>query len=413
MTARGDALATLREANFRFYFLSRLINGAGSTMGGIALAFAVLEVSDSPSALGTVLAAHSIPMVAFLLAGGVIADRFGRTLVIQVCNVTAGLTQLAIAGLVITGSAQIWHLVALSAVNGVAASVSFPALASVMPQLVPKEQLQPANVLMSMQRGIVAVLGPAVGGVLVVTVGAGWAVAIDGITYLVAAAVLALVKIPPPLRKEQRTSMVADLREGWRYFTSTTWLWVVVLAFGLLNALHSGAIFTLGPLLAKETSIGETGWGLGLSAEAAGLLLLSVVMLKVRLERPLLWGMAGCAFFGLPMLALGLQPHVVPLVIAFFVAGIGVELFGLGWNLAMQEHVPEDMLSRAYSYDSLGSFIAIPIGQLLAGPAAILFGIRETILAAGIIYAVVCVATLGSRSVRDLQRVDHDVTATT
>ena len=84
-------------------------------MGGIALAFAVLEVSNSPSALGIVLAAHSIPMVVFLLAGGVIADRFGRTLVIQVCNVLAGLTQLAIAGLVISGSAQIWQLVALSA----------------------------------------------------------------------------------------------------------------------------------------------------------------------------------------------------------------------------------------------------------------------------------------------------------
>ena len=92
-------------------------------------------------------------------------------------------------------------------------------------------------------------------------------------------------------------------------------------------------------------------------------------MLRVRLERPLLWGMAGCAFFGLPMLVLGLQPHVAPLVIAFFVAGIGIEMFGLGWNLAMQEHVPDEMLSRAYSYDSLGSFIAIPIGQLVAGPA--------------------------------------------
>jgi MFS family permease len=366
MTARGDALATLREPNFRFYFLSRLVNGAGSTMGGIAIAFAVLEVSNSPRALGIVLAARSIPMVAFLLAGGVIADRFGRTLVIQVCNVLAGLTQLAIAGLVITGSAQIWHLVALSAVNGVVASISFPALASVMPQLVPREQLQPANVLMSMQRGIVAVLGPTLGGVLVVTLGAGWAVAIDGITYLVAAAILVLVRIPPPLPKEERTSMVADLREGWHYFTATTWLWVVVLAFGVLNALHSGAIFTLGPLLAKETSIGETGWGLGLSAEAAGLLLLSVIMIKVRLERPLLWGMVGCAFFGLPMLALGIEPHVAPLLIAFFIAGIGTELFGLGWNLA-----------------------------------------------AGIIYVVVCLATLGSRSVRDLQRVDQDVTATT
>jgi MFS family permease len=404
VSEKPSALATLREPNFRYYFFSRLVNGAGSTMGGIALTFAVLEVSNSATALGTVLAAHTIPEVLFLLAGGVIADRFGRTLVIQVCNVLAGATQLAIAALVISGTAQLWQLAVLSAVNGVVASMSFPALASVMPQLVPREQLQPANVLMSMQRGVLSVLGPTVGGVLVVTVGAGWAVAVDGITYLAAAAILLLVKIPAPLPRDERTSMVADLREGWRYFRGTTWLWVVVVAFGVLNALHSGAFFTLGPVLAESGSIGEAGWGLILSAGAAGLLLTTVVMLKVPLQRPLLWGMGGCALFGLQLIVLGAHPDVVWVMVAAFVGGAGIEVFSLGWNLAMQEHVPDEMLSRAYSYDALGSFAAIPVGQLVAGPLGAAFGVRETILVSGILYAVICFATLGSRSVRELQR---------
>jgi MFS family permease len=404
VSEKPSALATLREPNFRYYFLSRLVNGAGSTMGGIALAFAVLEVHSSATALGAVMAAHSIPEVLFLLAGGVIADRFGRTLVIQVCNVLAGATQLAIAALVITGAAQVWQLVVLSAVNGTVAAISFPAIASVMPQLVPRDQLQPANALMSMQRGIVSVIGPTVGGVLVVTVGAGWAVAIDGITYLLAAVLLLLVKIPAPLPREERTSMVDDLRDGWRYFRSTTWLWVVVLAFSVLNALHAGAFFTLGPVLAKSGSIGEAGWGLILSASAAGLLLTTVLMLKVPLQRPLLWGMVGCTLFGLPMVVLGTHPDVVWVMVAAFVGGAGIEVFGLGWNLAMQEHVPDEMLSRAYSYDALGSFAAIPVGQLVAGPLGAAFGVRETILVSGILYAVICLATLGSRSVRELQR---------
>jgi MFS family permease len=405
VTDRASALATLREPNFRFYFLSRLVNGAGSTMGGIALVFAVLEVSSSPSALGLVLAAHTVPEVALTLFGGVIADRFGRTLVIQVCNVLAGMTQLAIAGLVISGSAQLWQLVVLSAVNGTVAAISFPALASVMPQLVPHEQLQPANVLMSMQRGIVSVVGPAVGGVLVVTVGAGWAVAIDGLTYLAAAAMLLLVRVPPPLPPEERTSTWDDLREGWRYFRSTTWLWVVVLAFCMLNALHAGAFFTLGPLLAKSGSIGEAGWGLILSAGAAGLLLTTFVMLKVTLQRPLFWGMLGCALFGVPMVVLAVHPDLGWMLAASVLGGAGLEVFNLGWNLAMQEQVRDEMLSRAYAYDSLGSWIAMPIGQLAAGPLAVAFGTRHTILAAGILYFVLCLATLGSRSVRDLQRV--------
>jgi MFS family permease len=403
VTGRGAALATLREPNFRFYFCSRLVNGAGSTMAGIALAFAVLEVSDSPTALGVVLAAESIPLVLFLLVGGVIADRFGRTLVLQVCNVMAGLTQLAVAGLVISGAAQLWELVVLSALNGTAMAISFPALASVMPQLVPRDQLQPANVLMSMQRGTLNVLGPTVGGVLVVTVGAGWAVAVDGVTYLAAAALLLLVKIPPPPPRAERVSMVDELREGWRYFRATTWLWVVVLAFGVLNALHS-AFNTLGPVLAVRTSIGEAGWGLVLSAGAAGLLLTTLVMLRFTLRRPLLWGMLGCTLYGVPMVVLGVHPHVVAGMIAVFIGGAGIEVFSLGWSLAMQEHVPDDMLSRAYSYDALGSFVAIPVGQLAVGPIGAAVGVRETLVVCGVLYVVICLATLGSRAVRDLPR---------
>ncbi|MCW2793081.1 MAG: enterobactin exporter EntS [Nocardioides sp.] len=398
------SFAPLREQNFRWYFWSRTVNMAGGTMGSVALAFAVLEVSDSPSALGTVLAAHSIPMVVFLLAGGVIADRFGRTLVIQVANVLAGLSQLAIAFLVITGTAQLWQLVILTAINGVVASMSFPALASVLPQLVPRSQLQPANVLMSMVRNSLTVVGPSIGGLLVVSAGAGWAVAIDGLTYLAAAALLLRVKLPPPAPRTNKPSMVAELREGWAFFVGTTWLWVVVAAFCLICAVHQGGFFTLGPVLAKQGDIGESGWGLILSAEAAGLLVTTLVMLRVSLQRPLFWGMLGTALYAAPLIAMGLDGHLVTVMLAAFVAGAGIEVFGLGWNLAMQENVPDEMLSRAFSYDALGSFVAIPLGQLVAGPLAIAFGIEHVILVAGIALVAIALLTLLSRAVRNLPR---------
>jgi hypothetical protein len=239
-----------------------------------------------------------------------------------------------------------------------------------------------------------------------VTVGAGWAVATDGITYLLAAALLVLVKIPPPLPKAEQSSMADELREGWRYFRSTTWLWVVVLAFGLLNALHS-AFNTLGPVLAVRGSIGEAGWGLVLSSGAVGLLVTTLVMLRFTLRRPLFWGMLGCTLYGVPMVVLGVHPQLIAAMVAVFVGGAGIEVFSLGWSLAMQEHVPDDMLSRAYSYDALGSFVAIPVGQLAVGPLGSAFGIRGTLVVCGVLYVVICLATLGSRSVRDLQRVDQ------
>lgn len=404
----SQALAPLHERNFRLYFSSRVVNLLGSLMAPVALAFAVLEISDSPTALGVVLAAHSIPMVAFLLAGGVLADRFGRTLVIQSSNVVAGLTQLAIAALVVSGTAEIWHLVVLTAVNGVAAAAALPALASVLPQLVPREQLQQANVLVSMVRSGLSVLGPTISSLIVVGVGPGWALAVDGVAYLGAAALLAPIRLPRPVRAAGG-SVVRDLREGWGYFRSTTWLWVVVLAFSVICAVHQGGFFTLGPVLAKDTAIGERGWGLILSAEALGLLVTGLVLLRLRLERPLFWGMLGTVLYAAPLVALGVTDSVLLVVLAAFVAGAGIEVFGLGWQLAMQENVPDDMLSRAFSFDALGSFAAIPLGQLLAGPLALAFGLQPVMLVAGLSLAAVALLTLLSPSVRDLQRADAAV----
>lgn len=403
---RRDAPNPLRDRRFRWYFASRAVDLLGDMMGGIALAFAVLEVSSSPSALGIVLAARSIPEVAFLLIGGVLADRFGRTVIIQLSNLTAGATALAIAALVLTDTAEIWHLAALTAVNGVAAAANQPALAGLLPQLAPEGALQRANVLNGLLRNISLVIAPAAGGVLVVGVGPGWAIAINGLTYFVAAALLLPIKLPPPAARDDGDSIFADLRTGWTFFRSTTWLWVIVLAFGALNALQSGGFSTLGPPLAKSSDIGVHGWALIVSAGAVGLVCCSLFFLRVTLQRPLLWGMLGCALFSVQLIALGSTTELWVLLVAAFLAGAGIEVFGLGWELSMQEHVPADMLSRVYSYDMLGSFVAIPVGQLAFGPLGAEFGLQNMILVAGLCYLAVSLLTLTSSSVRGMRRAE-------
>lgn len=402
--SRGPALAPLRETPFRWYFAARAVNLAGSTMASVGLAFAVLEVSDSPTALGTVLAAFSTPMVLFLLAGGVVADRIGPTRTIQAGNLASGVSQLASAALLLTGSAELWHLAALAAVNGTAAALCLPALASVLPRLVPREQLQQANVLVSMTRSALTVVGPSLAALLVVTAGPGWALAADGTTYLLSAALMSRVRLPRPAHDGAGAGVLHELREGWRFVRATSWFVVVVLAFCLIVALHQGGMYTLGPVLATRTDIGAEGWGLILSAEALGLVLTGLVLLRVRLERPLLLGMLGTAAYGAPLVALGLRPELVTVLLCAFVAGAAIEVFGLGWNLAMQEQVPPAMLSRAYSFDALGSFLAIPLGQLAAGPLAAAFGLRPVVLAAGLGIAVVALLTLLSPAVRRLPR---------
>jgi MFS family permease len=403
--SRTAALRPLQDRRFRWYFASRSVDLVGDFMGSIALAFAVLQVAGSAGDLGLVLAARSVPMVVLILFGGVLADRWGQTLVIQLSNVVAAAANLAIAGLVLTGTAEVWHLMLLAAVAGAAGAANIPALSSLLPVLAPAGALQSANALNALLRNVATVVAPALGGVLVAWLGAGWVVALNGVTYLVASALLLPVRLPRPERHADEPGVLADLRDGWTYVRSTTWLWVVAAAFGVLNALQAGGYNTLGPVLADTTDLGEVGWGLVLMAGGAGLVSAALVMLVVPLHgRLLARGMAACALFGLPMIALATTSQLWLLMAAAFVGGVAVEMFSMAWNLAMQEHVPPSMLSRAYAYDSLVSFVAIPVGQLTFGPLGEAFGVRRMLLVAGVGYAVVCLLPLLSRSVRDLRR---------
>ncbi len=398
-----DGLTPLRDHRFAWFFVARTVSSAGSSMAPVALAFAVLAVDPSPATLGLVLAARHIPLLVFLIVGGVIADRFSRALVLQVSHLLSALTQGLVAWLVIAGNAQVWHLVVLGALNGTWAAFTMPAIQGVVPQVVPRTHLQQANALLAFSRSATAVLGPSLAALLVVTTGAGWALAVDALSWLVAALCMLRVTLPP--RPGPTGSLWRDLASGWSVFTSRTWLWVVVLACTVLNAVHAGAWSTLGPVVALQTpELGPTGWGYAVSAHAVGLVAITFVMLRVWVSRPLLAGMLGMLVMALPLVVLAIYPNPWVLGATTLLAGLGLELFGITWQTTIHEHVPEDHLSRVSAYDLVGSFAAIPLGQLLCGPLALVFGARPVILASAVVFVVVVLATLAVPSVRTLRR---------
>jgi MFS family permease len=204
----------------------------------------------------------------------------------------------------------------------------------------------------------------------------------------------------------QSANVLTDLREGWSAFRSRTWLWVVVLAFSVINAVHAAGWFTLGPVIADET-FGRPGWGFVLAAETAGMFVAGFVLLRVRFRRPLFVGMVGVLAWSPLMLVLAAEPAVVLLVVASFLAGVAIELFGLGWDLSMQQHVPPHLLSRVYAYDALGSLVAIPVGQVLAGPLAAAVGVREAVALCAVVLMVVGAAATAVPAVRRLERTDR------
>lgn len=398
-----DSFAPLRDARFAWYLSGRVISTMGSAMVPVALTFAVLDLDDSASALGSVLAARSIPMVLFLLVGGVIADRLSRSLVMQVSHLTAGLTQGLVAVLLLTGTAELWMIIVLEALNGIVSAFTFPAMQGVVPLVVPRTHIQQANAMLGFTRSGLTIIGPTVGALIVVTVGSGWAIAVDAATFTVAAFCMSRLKLPTATLGHGTASMVRELKEGWTSFTSLTWVWVVVVSFGVSNAIYAGAFYTLGPTIAKE-SIGIDGWGYLLSAEAIGLLLMTLVMMRLRLHYPVRAGMLGVTMLAGPMLLLGAHPTLLPLLALSFLAGCGVEIFSIGWQTALHENVPNEVLSRVSSYDALGSFVAIPIGQLAYGPLAEIFDERRLVVVSSLVFIAVCLITLLSGSVRNLKR---------
>ena len=249
----AESLDVLRQRRFAWYFAARTVSTAGTAMAPVALAFAVLHLTDSGAALAQVLTARTAAMVLFLLIGGVVSDRMSRATVLQLAHALTAVTQGLAATLVISGHADLWMITGIEAVNGAASAFTFPAMAGIVPLIVDRTRLQPANALLAFSRSGLTVVGPAVAGLLVVTVGPGWALAFDAMTYLVAIFCLWQVRLPrrDPAVAPERTSMFRELRDGWSEFRSRTWLWVVVVVFGLpcvVGVLVFGAAVVFGPL---------------------------------------------------------------------------------------------------------------------------------------------------------------------
>ncbi len=403
----------LGQRQFRALLAGRAISMLGSAIAPVAIAFAVLDLTGSAAALGLVLAARSIPEVVFMLVGGVIADRFDRARVLVAANVVAGGTQGIGATLLLTGSASVPALATLEAINGMASAIVFPAAAALTPLTVPSRMLQEANAVLRLGLNAALIVGAASGGLLVGTLGSGWGLAIDAAAYVVAAGCFARLRHgvggPDASRREPGLAgVVGDLRDGWREVSSRTWLWAVVLAFGFANAAQAAARNTLGPVVA-DRSFGPEGWGVVLAAQTAGMV---AGGFRLRPGRPLLVGCAAMLLWVPMFVVLAVSPTLAVLLPGAVLGGIGIEVFSVCWDLSLQQHVPQDRLSRVYSFDALGSYAMIPIGQLVGGPLALALGTEDAILACAAVIAVAIGATLAVPSVRHLRRTDVLAVAT-
>lgn len=404
-----SALAALRYPAFRALAAGRAISLLGNGVAPMALAFAVLDLTHSVSDLGLVVGARSLFNVLFLLFGGVLADRLPRHLVLVGSGLLSAATQASVATLVLTHSATVPVLIVLSAANGLFAALALPASAALTPQTVPAELRQPANALNRMAANSAQILGTSLGGILVAAVGPGWGLVVDASSFALSALCFARVRLPAAGDAAgdvgaavARPGLIAQLREGWTEFVSRTWVWVIVLAFGFLNAAYASAVQILGPSIAVH-SFGSTGWGLVLALQTGGMVVGGLLALRIRPQRLLLLGVACMGGEALLPLGLALRFPVYALAVVGFVCGVCVEQFGVAWETSLQQEIPVAKLARVYSYDMLGSFVAIPVAEVATGPLAQALGTRAALLGAAGVIAVATTAMLSVRDVRVLR----------
>ena len=398
-------MRVLRQRDFRNLFAGQAASTIGDRIVFVALALYVTDIG-SPTDVGIVLAAATIPLVSFLLIGGVWADRLPRNQVMIVTDLVRFALHAILAALIFTGAVEIWHIVVIEALFGTAEAFFRPAYSGLLPQTVPEAMIQDAKAAGSTIETIAEFAGPALATALVLGLGAGWAFAIDAATFLVSAFFLTRVRPRARGAAPARQTVLAEMREGYAEVRSRAWIWVTVVAFAVALLLSFGPWTTLGPTIAEE-EYGSTGvFGLLAAAMGAGTMLGAVLGFRWRPLHPMRAGFVWTLPWPAVTAAFALGAPLLLLVPLFAAAGVGLSLFGIWWDTALAERVPPHTLSRVSAYDWMGSLALLPVGYLLAGPLGEALGSGLVLGVGSVLATLVLAGGLAVRETWTLRRLE-------
>lgn len=371
-------------------------------MSPVALAFAVLHLGGSAADLAFVLMANIGAQVLFLLFGGALADRVPRGRVLICANAGAGCVQTVVAAVVIADAARVPVLVLLAFLAGTANAFITPAAQGTVTRLVPSHMRRDANALLRMAFNVFKVAGPAIAGIVVATVGAGWAIAWDALTFYGAA--LIMTGLPDEQVVAARPQRFAEgLTEGLREFWARPWLRIVVAqsAVGVLGWLVGFQL--LGPVYAQRSHGGAVAWGEISAGFAIGLLTGSLGALLWRPEHVASVMAAGSACMAAPLLAMAASLPTAVIVLGTVIAGVGTDMSILAWSTYRQQAIPDDLLARMNAVNALIQLLPIPLGYAAAGSLADTFGVAPILYAAAALTLASATVPLIWRDVRTMR----------
>ena len=393
----------LQLPHYRRFLIARFISNFGNGMGPIALAFGILHMrGGSASLLGWILGIQTIAMLCMSPLGGVIADKYGRVRVLGMMDIIGGSAFLVQAYFFSTGHVPLGIFLAVNIVFGLCWGVFWPAFGGLMPALVGEEELQKANSTNQFVANIAIISGTATGGILVSTIGSTLALTVDALSFIICGIIVFSLR-RLTVASEGETSMLDDLKHGWKVFLSFRWIVAIVAAFGLIVMCWAAAENILGPLISLKNFSGAKSWSIVLSAEAVGYVVGSLLGMRIRPKYPMRFLMLMTLSVSVYIFSLARpQPLWVIAVCAFF-WGITLDLWGAIWTTALQKEVPRDSLSRVSAFDGMGSLSLRPLGLAIAAPMANWLGLDHTLVILAILSGVVTLLTLAVPQVWKMQ----------
>ncbi|MEU8006456.1 MFS transporter [Catellatospora sp. NPDC049111] len=388
--------------DFSLYFVARAVALFGDGMLPVAVALAVRSAGHGASGVGLVLASWMVPAIALILFGGVFADRFGARRLMIGADVVRMVTQSVVAVALITGNAPLGLLITMSALAGAATAMFQPGVAGMVPRVA--ADVQRANGALRVADAGAQLLGPALSATLVVLTGPGTVYAINAATFAVSALCLLALRLPPVVHAPRADVTIRrDLREGWHEFRTRSWMWSVILIWVVFGVTLFGPNIPLSSGVITDY-LGENAYGWAMSAMGGGTVLGGLVAMRVRPARPLAAG--GLAMFGFALIPLSVSVHAPLglLLAAHAVGGAAWAFWSVMWATSVQTQVPGNVLNRVSAYEIAGSIAGIPIGQVLAAPAAVLIGADQVLGVSALVGVLGCVVLLAVRPVRELRR---------
>jgi predicted MFS family arabinose efflux permease len=387
-------------------FIARFISNFGNGMGPIALAFGILALPNgSANMLGLVLGATTVLFLLMAPFGGVIADKYGRARMVGVTDMAAGLVLFIQVAYFATGDVPLAVLLITNGFFGLMWGIFWPAFSGLMPAVLPEAGLHKGNALNAFMTNAGVISGAAVAGLLIEVFGVAFTLAIDAASFFISGLMIFTFRHLTPRAEHTENTMLDDLLHGWKVFLSFRWIG----AFSFIVMCWAAAENVLGPLIALEHFNGPKSWSFVISAESAGLIVGSLIAIKIKPKYPMRFLMLSSFTITFYIWSLAKPQSLLMIAFGAFLFGITLDLWGTLWSTALQRKVPRDSLSRVSSFDAMGSMMFRPVGLAIAAPLSTLFGIENFLQILAAITVVAIIVPLLDPQVRNMSYEDMSV----